>query len=116
MNIYLRNSALLVLAVAALAPTVSARLGSHRKLQNAAAGGKAVPGQFIVMMNDDVQDVQGALNGVLHANDNAKISHVFGHVFKGLLLSHVPEQALQRILDSSAVKVVYEVSQLSSSI
>ena len=84
----------------------AARIGSHRKLNSA---NKAIPGQYLVKM-ENVGDLRGALNGILHANDNARIRHTYREVFQGFLLSHVNDAALRRLLDSSLVKMVFEVS------
>jgi hypothetical protein len=104
-------SAFFLTFIILLPSVVWARLGSHdRKLKPARQVKKKIPGQYIVMMNDNVSNVQGAINGILHANDNAAIHHLFERVFKGVLLANVPDALLQRLLASSSIKEVYEVS------
>lgn len=104
-----------MLALSTMVPAVTGRIGSHhRKLNEVVVVDKPVPGQFIVVLNDDVEDPSNALNGVLNANDSAdKIQHVFNNRgFKALLVSKVNDQVLRRILDDSVVKEVFEVRNL----
>ena len=102
--------ALAYLILSMAMPQASARLGAHRKLKTVNKGNNAVPGQYIVLVNDNVQDVRGPLNAVLHANENAKIHHFYENALRGFLLSNVPDNLLQRLLDSADVKEIYEVS------
>jgi len=106
---------LIILAVAVM-PGAMARVGGHRKLKSVNAANKRVDGQYIVMMNDNVDDVTGIVNSILRSNNggNAKVSHNYKGVFKGVLVSNLPEQsqALRKLLDSDDVKEIYEVSRV----
>lgn len=111
----MNNFPLYVFMILAMAPWASARLGGHRKLKSVSAANRKIPGQYIVLLNDNVQDVPGSLNSILNANENAKIHHFYQRALRGVLLSNVPDQLLQRLLDSTSVKAVYEVSTNLSS-
>lgn len=92
---------------------VDGRHAGHRKLNMAHSNNEAVEGQYIVYFNDDLVNAQGAVSSLLQSANSGRVRHDFGRLFNGLLLSALPDDALQLLLDSPFVREIYEVCLLN---
>lgn len=83
--------------------TTTARTGGASLFQN--PQGRNIQDAYIVVFNDDVQNVEGEVEQLTRGLGGAKADHIYKHTIKGFSIK-VPEVAIRGLLNNPKVKYI----------